>query len=382
VRRELFDDEHELYRSSVRRWIQSEVVPHHEEWEQNGIVPRDLFVDAARHGFIGMAVPEQFGGAGVEDFRFNVVLTEEIQRAGVAGSGLGLTLHNDICLPYLLRHTTEEQALRWLPGVATGHLITAVAMSEPGTGSDLGAISTKAERIDGGFLVNGQKTFVSNGINADLVITAVSTAPGSKHRGLTLMVLERGMSGFERGRNLEKIGLHAQDTAELFFTDVVVPSNNVLAEPGAGFSMLMAKLPQERISIAAGGVAAARTAIDWTMSYIAERRAFGQSIGSFQHSRFTMAELATAVQIGQTFVDRCIVALNDGSLTGEDAAMAKGWCTELQRDTVDRCLQLFGGYGYMREFPIARSYTDARVATIYGGTTEIMKEIIGRSMGL
>ncbi len=382
MRRDLFEEEHEALRASFRAWLDKEVVPHHLEWEQDGIVPHDLFAAAGRHGFLGMAIPEQYGGGGVDDFRYNLVIGEEVQAAGVGGAGLGLTLHNDICLPYFLRYCTDEQRERWLPGIASGELVTAIAMTEPGIGSDLASMSTTALRDGDDYVVNGSKTFITNGINADLVITAVKTDPSQRHAGMSLVVVERGMPGFERGRNLEKLGLHSQDTAELFFTDVAVPRANLLGEEGQGFFQLVHNLPQERLSIAASGVAAARAAIGWTLDYVTQRTAFGQPVGSFQNSRFVMAEIATEVEIAQVFVDRCVVALNAGELTAEEAAMAKWWCTELQKRVVDRALQLHGGYGYMLEYPIARAYADARITTIYGGTTEIMKEIIGRSLGL
>ncbi len=382
MRRELLSDEHEQFRESFRRWLTAEVVPHHLEWEADGIVPRHLFTAAGSHGFLGMAIPERYGGGGVDDFRHNLMIIEEVQAAGVSGSGLGLTLHNDICLPYFLRYCSDEQRERWLPGIASGELITAIAMTEPGMGSDLASMSTTAARDGDRYVVNGSKTFISNGINADLVITAVKTDPSQRHKGMSLMVVERGMAGFERGRNLDKIGMHAQDTAELFFTDVEVPAENLLGAEGAGFAQLVDNLPQERLSIAAAGVAAARAALGWTLDYVKERQAFGQPIGSFQSSRFTLAEVATEVEVAQSFVDRCVTALNARELTAEEAAMAKWWCTELQKRSVDRCLQLFGGYGYMVEYPIARAYADARITPIYGGTTEIMKEIIGRDLGL
>jgi alkylation response protein AidB-like acyl-CoA dehydrogenase len=358
------------------------MAPHNDEWERAGIVPREVFEAAGRHGFLGMAVPEQYGGGGVDDFRYNVILTEELQRAGLNAAGLGLTLHNDICLPYFLRYGNEEQRQRWLPGIATGMLITAVAMTEPGIGSDLASMSTAAIRDGDQYVVNGSKTFITNGINADLVLTAVKTDPTLRHQGMSIIVLERGMAGFERGRNLDKIGLHAQDTAELFFSDVHVPVTNRLGDEGQGFAYLVSNLPQERLSIAAAGVASARRALDWTLQYAQQREAFGQPIGSFQNSRFVLAQIKTEVEIGQAFIDQCVIALNAGDLSAEDAAMAKWWCTELQGRVVDQCVQLHGGYGYMREYPIARAYLDARVTRIYGGTTEIMKEIIGRSMGI
>ncbi len=382
MERALFDTEHEELRTSFRAWLDKEVVPRTDEFEKAGIVPHDLFADAGRHGFLAFDVPERFGGGGVQDFRFNTVVAEEVQHAGVGGAGLGLTLHNDICIPYFLRYCTPEQQERWLPGIASGELVTAIAMTEPGIGSDLASMTTSAIRDGERYVVNGSKTFITNGINADLVITAVKTDPGQKHKGMSLLVLERGMDGFERGRNLEKVGLHSQDTAELFFTDVEVPAANLLGEEGRGFLQLVANLPQERLSIAIAGVAAARAALAWTLDHVKERTAFGQPVGSFQNSRFTLAEIATEVQVAEAYVDRCVVGLNAGTLTAEEAAMAKWWCTELQKRAVDRCLQLFGGYGYMWEYPIGRAYADARITTIYGGTTEIMKEIIGRSMGL
>jgi alkylation response protein AidB-like acyl-CoA dehydrogenase len=329
-----------------------------------------------------MDVPEEYGGGGVRDFRFNVVIAEELQRADVNAAGLGLTLHNDICLPYFLHLTDDEQKARWLPGICAGELITAVAMTEPGIGSDLASMSTTAIRDGDHYVVNGSKTFITNGINADLVITAVKTDPSQRHRGMSLLVVERGMAGFERGRNLDKIGMHAQDTAELFFDDVRVPVTNRLGEEGAGFLQLVSNLPQERLSIAVTGVAAARAAFERTLAYGKEREAFGQPIASFQHNRFVLAEMATEIEIGQSFIDRCVLALNAGELTAEEAAMAKWWCTELQGKVVDRAVQLHGGYGYMTEYPVARAYADARITRIYGGTTEIMKEIIGRSLGI
>jgi alkylation response protein AidB-like acyl-CoA dehydrogenase len=385
MRRSLFEDVHEDFRASFRTFLEREVVGdegRYGEWERAGIVPREVFALAGRGGFLGMAVPERFGGAGVEDFRFNVVIGEETQRAGVGSFGLGITLHNDICLPYFLSYCSEEQRERWLGGIAAGELVTALAMTEPGIGSDLAGMTTRARREGEHYVVDGTKTFITNGINADLVIVAVKTDPSERHRGISLLVLERGMEGFSRGRNLEKIGQHAQDTAELSFAEVHVPVENLLGEEGEGFRYLVSNLPQERLSIAASAVAAAEAAIEWTLDYVRERQAFGQPIGSFQASRFTLAELVTETQIGRAFIDRCVHALIADDLTAEDAAMAKWWCTELQGRVVDRCLQLHGGYGFMLEYPIARAFGDARVTRIYGGANEIMKEIIGRSMGL
>jgi alkylation response protein AidB-like acyl-CoA dehydrogenase len=385
VKRNLFDDLHEDFRESFRTFLEREVVGEqgrYGEWEREGLVPREVFALAGRGGFLGMAVPERYGGAGAADFRLNLVIGEECQRAGVGGFGLGITLHNDICLPYFLTYCNEQQRERWLPGIVSGELITAIAMTEPGIGSDLASMTTRAKRDGEHYVVDGSKTFITNGINADLVITAVKTDPTERHRGISLLILERGMDGFERGRNLEKIGQHSQDTAELSFAGVHVPVENLLGEEGEGFRYLVSNLPQERLSIAASAVAAAEAALDWTLEYVRERKAFGQSIGSFQATRFTLAEVRGEVDVARAYIDRCAQALDAGELTPEDAATAKWWCTDLQGRAIDRCLQLFGGYGYMTEYPIARAYADARVTRIYGGANEIMKEIVGRSMGL
>jgi alkylation response protein AidB-like acyl-CoA dehydrogenase len=388
MKRTLFEEVHEDFRASFRTFLEREVLGEQDrygEWERAGIVPREVFALAGSGGFLAMAVPERYGGAGAEDFRLNLVIGEETQRAGVGGFGLGITLHNDICLPYFLSYCTESQRERWLPGIASGELITALAMTEPGMGSDLAAMSTRARREGDHYVVDGTKTFITNGINADLVIVAVKTGAGGhqdRHRDISLLVIERGMEGFERGRNLEKIGQHSQDTAELSFSDLHLPLENLLGEEGEGFRYLVSNLPQERLSIAASAVAAAEAALGWTLDYVRERKAFGQPIGSFQGSRFTLAEVSTETEIARTYVDRCTQALNEGDLTPEDAAMAKWWCTDLQGRVVDHCLQLHGGYGYMTEYPIARAYADARVTRIYGGANEIMKEIVGRSMGL
>ena len=382
MERTIFESEHDEFRQAFRAWVDNEIVPNDLEWNEAGIVPRELFADAGSHGFLAFDVPEEFGGGGMPDFRFNAIAAEEIQMAGVGASGLGLTLHNDITIPYFLKYCSEEQKQRWLPGIASGELITAIGMTEPGIGSDLASMSTSAIRDGDDYVVNGSKTFITNGINADLVVLAVKTDPSQRHAGMSIIIMERGLDGFERGRNLEKLGLHAQDTAELFFTDVHVPAANLLGEEGKGFAMLVDNLPQERLSIAVAGVAAARAAVEWTLEYVKGRNAFGQPVGSFQNTRFELAELATEIDVAQAYVDASIMALNQGTLTAEDAAKSKWWCTELQKRAVDRCLQLFGGYGYMHEYPISRAYADARITTIYGGTTEIMKEIIGRSMGL
>ncbi len=381
MQRKHYDADHLAFAEAVRTFIGKQMLPYYLEWERAGLAPRELFTLAGSNGFLGMQVPEEYGGGGVADFRFNQILGEELMLSGVGAAGLGITLHNDICLPYFLSYCTEEQKQRWLPGIASGELITAVAMTEPGAGSDLAGIRSSAVADGDDLIVNGAKTFITNGINADLVITAVRTS-ADRHHGLTLVILERGMPGFERGRNLDKLGMHSQDTAELSFTDVRVPRANVLGEVGAGFLGLVSNLPQERMSIAISGVAGARAALNWTLDYVRERKAFGNSLGSLQNSRFVLAELATEVDVTQAYVDRCVDALLVEDLTVEDAAKAKWWATELQGRAVDKCLQLHGGYGYMQEYPIARAYVDARVTRIYGGATEIMKEIIGRSLKL
>ncbi|WP_182359673.1 acyl-CoA dehydrogenase family protein [Tomitella gaofuii] len=380
MRRTIFDTDHDAFRDSVRTFISRNVADRIDEWESAQIVPRSLFTEAGAAGFLGMAVPEEFGGGGVPDFRFNMIIGEEFAFAGAGAAGLGLTLHNDICLPYLLSLTDDEQKQRWLPGIAAGETITAIAMTEPGVGSDLANIATTAIRDGDEYVLNGSKTFITNGINSDLVIVAAKTDPSQKHKGLSLIVVERGMAGFERGRNLAKLGLHSQDTAELFFDDVRVPASNLLGEEGKGFAYLMQNLPQERLSIGVAGVAAARAAFDWTTDYVRERKVFGNSVGSLPTTRHALAEIATEVEVAQHYVDQAVLSLNAEELSAVDASMAKLWCTELQGRTVDRCLQLFGGYGFMLEYPIARAYADARVTRIYGGTSEIMKEIIGRSL--
>jgi len=385
MKRALFEDLHEDFRASFRTFLEREVVGEegrYGEWEREGIVPREVFEAAGRGGFLAMSVPERYGGPGADDFRLNLVIGEECQRAGVGSFGLGITLHNDICLPYFLRLADEPQRERWLPGIVSGELITALAMTEPGIGSDLAGMSATAIRDGDHYVLNGSKTFITNGINADLVIVAAKTDPKQRHRGISLLIAERGMEGFERGRKLHKLGQHAQDTAELSFEDVRVPAANLLGREGEGFINLVSNLPQERLSIAASALAAAEAALEWTLAYVRERQAFGQPIGSFQNSRFTLAELHTEVEIARIYIDHCVRALDAGELTAEDAAAAKWWTTELQGRVVDAGVQLHGGYGYMLEYPIARAYADARVTRIYGGANEIMKEIIGRSLGL
>jgi alkylation response protein AidB-like acyl-CoA dehydrogenase len=380
TRRRIFGDEHEDFRESVRRWLTKEVAPKFDEWEQAGIVPREVFAAAGANGFIGTQIPEEFGGAGVDDFRFNVVLAEECFRLALGGFGVGLTLHNDICLPYFLEYANDEQKARWLPSIADGTKITAIAMTEPGAGSDLAGIKTKAIRDGDHYVVNGAKTFITNGINADLIVTAVKTDPSQRHKGISVLVIEGDTPGLERGRNLEKVGLHSQDTAELFFNDARVPVENILVGEGHGFSQMVHNLAQERLSVAVAGVTQAHTAIRLTIEYVKERQAFGQPISGFQNTMFELAACKAEADAAQAFVDDATMALVEKRLTPERAAEVKLFATEVQGRVIDRCLQLFGGYGYMLEYPIGRLYADARVSRIYAGSNEIMKQIIGRSL--
>ncbi|OKJ08164.1 acyl-CoA dehydrogenase family protein [Kitasatospora sp. CB01950] len=378
MQRELYTEEHEDFRESVRAFLAKEVIPHHARWEQQGIVDRDAWTAAGRAGLLGLAVDEQYGGGGSQDFRFAAVLAEEFTRVGA--SGLAIGLHNDIIGPYLTGLGTEEQKRRWLPGFCSGELIGAIAMTEPDTGSDLQAIRTTAVDAGDHYVLNGAKTFISNGILADLVVVVAKTTPEGGAHGLSLLVVERGMPGFERGRNLDKIGQKAQDTAELFFQDVRVPKANLLGEENQGFLYLMRNLAQERLAIAVAAIAGAEFLVEETIGYVKQRTAFGRPLAKLQHVRFEIAELATECAVTRAFVDRCVLEHNRYNLTPADASMAKWWATELQKRTADRCLQLHGGSGYMSDSAVARAFTDGRVQTIYGGTTEIMKEIVGRSL--
>jgi alkylation response protein AidB-like acyl-CoA dehydrogenase len=379
MKRTLFTEEHKMFRDAFRRFVEKEIAPHYEAWWADGVVSREVWLKAGSNGFLGTDVPEVYGGGGIRDYRYNLVMVEELARAGKMG--VGFPIHNDIVVPYLLNYTSEAQRQRWLPKVVSGECITAIAMTEPDTGSDLAAIRTTARRDGDHYILNGQKTFISNGILNDLVIVVAKTDLEKGHKGISLLAVERGMPGYERGRNLEKIGLHAQDTSELYFKDVHVPAENLLREEGQGFFYLMNQLPQERLTIAASAVAAAEAVLEMTTQYCLDRTAFGRPIGKFQNSRFMLAEMRTEIEVGRSFIDRCVVAHNDEDLDAIEAAMAKLWTTEMQVRVVDQCLQLHGGYGYMMEYPIARAYLDARAQTIHGGTSEIMKEIIGRSLG-
>ncbi|MFE2032185.1 acyl-CoA dehydrogenase family protein [Streptomyces scopuliridis] len=378
MKRQIFAAEHEAFRATVRTFLAKEVLPHYEQWEKDGIVSREAWLAAGRQGLLGLAVPEEYGGGGTTDFRYSAVLAEEFTRAGAAGLAIGL--HNDIIGPYLTTLGTDEQKRRWLPGFCSGETITAVAMTEPGAGSDLQGIRTAAEDRGDHWLLNGSKTFISNGILADLVIVVARTTPEGGAKGLSLLVVERGTEGFERGRNLDKIGQKSQDTAELFFHDVRVPKENLLGELHGAFGHLMTHLAQERLNIAMAAIAGAEHLLEITTRYVKEREAFGRPLSQLQHIRFEIAEMATECAVTRTFLDRCIADHSQGELDAVHASMAKWWATELQKRVADRCLQLHGGYGYMTEYPVARAFTDGRIQTIYGGTTEIMKEIIGRSL--
>ena len=376
----ILEQEHEDFRAVARAFFEREVVPFHEQWERDGIVDREVWRKAGERGLLCFDVDEAYGGPGTRDFRYNMVLAEESARAGA--SGPGFAVHTDIIVPYISSLGTEEQKRRWLPGCVSGEIVTAIAMTEPGAGSDLQGIRTTAVDAGDHYVLNGSKTFISNGILADLVIVVCRTDPEAGHQGISLLVVERGMEGFERGRNLDKMGLHAQDTAELSFTDVRVPKANLLGAEGSGFVSLMENLPQERISIGCIAVAAIEHVLDLCLAYAKEREAFGRPIGTFQHNRFVLAEMATEAHIARVFINDCVLRLNAGEVDTALASMAKWWTTELQKRVVDAGVQLHGGYGYMNEYPISKAYTDSRIQTIYGGTTEIQKEIIGRMLGL
>jgi acyl-CoA dehydrogenase len=378
--RDIYTDEHDAFRDMVRSFIAKEAAPHHEQWEKDGIVSREVWLAAGRAGLLGIDMPEEYGGGGNDDYRYYVIFNEELAKAGIHGPGFAV--HNDINGGYLRQLCTDEQKARWFPGYCSGEIITAIAMTEPAAGSDLQGIKTTAIKDGDDYVLNGSKTFISNGILADLVIVVAKTDPSAGAKGVSLLAVERGMAGFERGRNLDKVGMHAQDTAELFFDNVRVPKANLLGEEGMGFIYLMTNLARERLSIGATAMAAAESAFEQTLEYCKTREAFGRPIGKFQHNRFTLAEMKTELTIARSFTDECILKESEGKLTVDEAAMLKWWNTELLKRVVDRCVQLHGGYGYMTEYPIAKAYQDVRIQTIFGGTTEIMKEIIGRGLGV
>jgi alkylation response protein AidB-like acyl-CoA dehydrogenase len=379
IERTLFSPEHALFRDTVRRFIADHVAPHHARWEEQGYVDREVWLEAGKAGLLCSSIPDQYGGVGADRLA-SIVVMEEFSAAVANGPGFGL--HSEIVAPYLLHYGTEEQKQRYLPRLTRGELIGAIAMTEPAAGSDLQGIRTSAVREGDHYLLNGSKTFITNGWLSDLVIVVAKTDPSAGAKGTSLFLVERGMPGFEKGQRLKKAGLKAQDTAELFFNQVRVPNSNLLGRPGEGFVFLMQQLPWERLQIAITAVAAARAALERTIAYVGERRAFGTALAGFQNTRYTLADVATEVDVGQVFVDRCIELLEGGKLDSATASMAKLWCSEMQFRTIDACLQLHGGYGYMWEYPVARAWADARVQRIYGGTSEIMKELIARSIGL
>ncbi|MBK8768402.1 MAG: acyl-CoA dehydrogenase family protein [Burkholderiaceae bacterium] len=379
IDRTLFSEEHTAYRDSLRRFLEAEVVPHHADWEEQGFVDREVWTKAGANGFLCASMPEAYGGASADKL-YSVVQMEEVAR--VNATGLGFGLHSEIVAPYINRYGSEEQKQRFLPKMAKGEVIGAIAMSEPAAGSDLQGVRTTAIRQGDHYVLNGSKTFITNGWHADVVIVVAKTNPSAGAKGTSLLLVERGMLGFEKGKRLKKVGLKAQDTSELFFDNVKVPAANLLGRENEGFIYLMQELPWERLQIAISAVESAQAAIDWTVAYTKERKVFGTTVASYQNTRFTLAEAQTEVQVARVFVDKCIELMLLGKLDTSTASMAKYWCSDLQCKVIDECLQLHGGYGYMWEYPIARAYADARVQRIYGGTNEIMKEVITRSMGL
>lgn len=379
MKRVIFEPEHEQFRDSVRRFMQAEVAPHADRWRAAGMVDRETYLKAGAQGLLCIFGEERFGGAGIDDFRFNQIIIEENMRHG--DIGFYINLHNDLVAPYIHKLGSEEQKARFMPGVISGETILAVAMTEPSTGSDLAGMKTRAVKQGDHWVLNGAKTYISNGILSDVVVVAARTDPDRPH-GISLFLVERGMEGFERGRRLEKMGLKSQDTAELFFNDVIVPDANLLGEPGQGFKYLTQMLAQERLVAAIGFTATAQTAFDLTLDYVKDRRAFGKPIGAFQNTRFRMAQMRAELDMAQTYVDQCVMLLNAGELTAEDASAAKLLTSELEGRVIDQCVQFHGGAGYMEEYRISRMYTDARISRIFAGTSEIMLEIIGRGLGL
>ena len=383
IERSLFTPDHEAFRDAFRRFMDKEIAPFHAEWEEQGYVDRAVWHKAGDNGFLCMTMPEAYGGSGADKL-YSVVQMEELARGGFSGIGYGL--HSEIVAPYILHYGTEAQKHKYLPRLASGEMVGAIAMSEPAAGSDLQGIKTTAiKQPDGHYLLNGSKTFITNGWHADLVIVVAKTHPAAGAKGTSLLLVERGMAGFAVGKRLKKLGMKAQDTSELFFSDVNVPAENLLggdAHENKGFICLMEQLPWERLQIAIVAVASAQAAIDWTLAYVKERKVFGQPVGSYQNTRYKLAELQTEVQVARVFVDKCVELVAQDKLDTATASMAKYWCSDLQCKVMDESVQLFGGYGYMWEYPITRAYADARVQRIYGGTNEIMKEVISRSMGL
>ncbi len=380
VKRSIYDSDHEAFRASAREFLDREVKPHLEDHAEAHAMPRELWLAAGKQGFLGLEIPEQYGGSEAGDYRYNAVLTEELAKVNMAlASCVGI--HADIVAPYLVHLTTEEQRERWLPKFCTGEILTAIGMTEPSGGSDLAALRTTAVRDGDDWILNGSKTFITNGYSADLIVVAARTSPEKKARGITLFAVEAGMEGFSRGRKLDKVGQPESDTAELFFEDVRVPSANVVGEVDGGFIHMMNWLPQERLGSAVTNISHAAQILEETIQYAKDRKAFGQPIGAFQHNKFLMAELVTKIEVAQAFIDQAVIAHMKGELTAIDAAKAKWWSAEVQNDVLDHCVQLYGGYGYMNEYRVARAWADARVTKIWAGSNEIMKELIGRDLG-
>jgi len=379
MQRTIFEPEHEQFRDSVRKFMQAEVGPHADRWREAGMVDREVYLKAGEQGLLCVFADEKYGGAGIDDLRFDQIIVEENMRYG--DIGFYINLHNDLVAPYIHKLCNQEQKDRFMPGIVSGETILAVAMTEPSTGSDLAGMKTRAVEKGDHWVLNGAKTYISNGILGDLIVVAARTDPDRPH-GISLFLVERGMEGFERGRKLEKMGLKSQDTAELFFNDLKVPQKNLIGEAGQGFKYLAQMLAQERLIAAIGFMATAQTAFDLTLEYVKERRAFGKPIGAFQNTRFKMAQMRAELDMAQTYVDQCVLLLNDKTLTAEDASAAKLLTSELEGRVMDECVQLHGGAGYMEEYRISRMFTDARISRIFAGTSEIMLEIIGRGLGL
>lgn len=381
MRRSIYTEDHEAFRASVRTWLDREVRPRLDEFIEAKSISREVWIGAGKQGFLGLEIPEEYGGSDAGDYRFNAVMSEELSTVSAALSSC-LGIHADIVAPYLRDLCTPEQKDRWLPGFCSGELVTAIAMTEPSGGSDLAALRTTAVQDGDTFVLNGSKTFITNGYSADLVVVAARTTPGSGAKGISLFGVETGMAGFTRGRKLDKVGQEESDTAELFFTDVRVPAANLIGEVDRGFIHMMERLPQERLGAGVSNIAHAAAVLQETLAYIQERKAFGQPIGAFQHNKFLAAELVTMIEVSQAFVDQCVMAFTEGTLTAVDAAKAKWWSAQVQNDVIDACVQLYGGYGYMNEYRVARAWRDARVTKIWAGSNEIMKELIGRELGL
>ncbi len=381
MKREIYDEDHEAFRSSVREFLERSVIPNVEQYAENKAIPREFWLEAGKQGFLGLEIPEEYGGAGADDYRFNAVAAEEMNKVNAAlGSCWGI--HADITAPYIAQLGTEEQKQRWLPGVAAGEILLAIGMTEPSGGSDLAALKTTAVKDGDDWVINGSKTFITNGYSADLILTAVRTSPEKKARGITLFAIPADAPGFSRGRKLDKVGQDESDTAELFFENVRLGDDAIVGELDSGFIHMMQKLPQERLGCGISNIAHAKQILDETLQYTKDRQAFGQSIGQFQHNKFLLAELYTQIEVSQAFLDQCIVAHDKGELTPVDAAKAKWWTSQIQNDVLDHCVQLHGGYGFMNEYRVARAWRDARVSKIWAGSNEIMKELIGRDLGL